>query len=431
MKILLVKSYWSYPYSKGEYTYNRFWPPLCLANCAAILTGDGHDVKILDLHALRIRPDDITEYIKNYDKIFVTSSPLDKWQCPNIDISFFLETVRQIKKINQDVYITGYHGTVNPSVILKLTKAKAAIRGEPENIVSEICRNKDLLSIKGVSFFKKEEIISNPQAEPLDLKTLPVPAFHLLDFGKYFYEILGNRFCLFEISRGCFFRCRFCNKIMYGEGVRSKSKEQVFNEITIAVEKNGVRTGYFIDLDFLSNKEIAGQVCDYIIRKKYKLSWACQTRADLMDKGILKKMKTAGCSIIHMGIETIAQESLDYLNKNIMVEGNEKALNLCRECGIKSFAFLLFGLPGETDKDRKKTMSIIKRLNPDFVSFHNIVSYKGSDICCDKFESNSSINRFIASAFIRYYLRPSYLRNLDLRLMLKSLRLFYGRIRSF
>ena len=40
MNILLVKPYWPYPYSKGEHTYNRIWPPLCLANCAAILEKD-------------------------------------------------------------------------------------------------------------------------------------------------------------------------------------------------------------------------------------------------------------------------------------------------------------------------------------------------------------------------------------------------------
>ena len=430
MKILLIKPYWPYPYSKGEHTYNRFWPPLCLANCAAVLEREGHEAKILDLHALRIKPDKVADYAKDYEKIFITSSSLDKWQCPNIDISYFLETVRQIKKITEDVYITGYHGTINPDEILKSTGAKAVIRGEPENTVSEICRNEDLSMIKGVSFFNKGEIVSNSQACPLDLKTLPVPAFHLLDFGRYFYEILGNRFCLFETNRGCYFKCKFCNKVMYGGGVRSKSKEQIFNEITVAIEKYEVKTGYFIDLDFLSDKEIAGQVCDYIINKKYKFNWACQVRADLIEKDILKRMKTAGCSIVHLGIETVLQGSLEYLNKNTTVEKAQKALKLCRESGIKSFAFFLFGLPNETDKDRKNMVNIIKRLNPDFVSFHNIVAYEGSDIYCERFKLNSSIDKFIGSAFISYYLRLSYLRNVDLSVMLKSLRLFYGRIRS-
>ncbi|MCK5084023.1 MAG: hypothetical protein KAR31_14030, partial [Candidatus Omnitrophica bacterium] len=94
MNILLVKPFWPYPYSKGEHTYNRMWLPLSLANCAALLEGQGNKVEILDAHSLRIKPGDIKSHLNGFDKIFITSSSLDRWQCPNIDIEPFLETIR-------------------------------------------------------------------------------------------------------------------------------------------------------------------------------------------------------------------------------------------------------------------------------------------------------------------------------------------------
>jgi len=430
MNVLLVKPYWPYPYSRGEQTYNRIWPPLVLANCAAVLEKAGHQVTIFDAHAQRVKPNRVRNYVSGYDKVFITSSSLDRWQCPNIDLNLFLETVRCIRQTTEEVYIMGYHGTVEPGRILDLTKAKAVIRGEPEYTILDICQNDDLLKIKGLSFEHQGKLTNTPEREPLNMKSLPLSAFHLLDFRKYFYEILGNNFSLFELSRGCKFSCRFCNKVMYGDGLRSKSKDQVLSEISIAVEKYNVKTGYFIDLDFLSNRDIVEQLCEYLIKRKYGFKWTCQTRPDLLDIEILKQMKKAGCQIIHMGIETGLQESLNYLNKRITVDKIKKAVNLCKKADIRVFAFFLFGLPDETVEGRKRILNFAKILNTDFVSFHKIHSYQGSDIYQDNLTINRNADQFICKAFAKYYLRYSYLRKMDIATILRCLRLFSGRIRS-
>nr|MBA4405126.1 hypothetical protein [Nanoarchaeum sp.] len=405
MKILLINTYYPYPYSKNEYTYNRIWPPLSLANCAALLEKEGYRVEILDAHALRIRPTAIGKHIKNYDKVFISSSSLDKWQCPNVDISKFLETARHIREFTAEVYVMGYHGTVEPEMILDLTKAKAVIRGEPEYTVVEICQVNDLSKIKGIAFKDNGKIISTPPREPFDLKNLPPPAFHLLDFKNYYYEILGRGFALFETSRGCRYRCKFCNKVMYGEGIRTKSTEQILEEVTQAVEKYNVRTGYFIDLDFLSNREIAEELCTYLAAKKYKFKWACQTRPDLLDAEILKRMKRAGCSIIHLGLETGSQRLLDFINKDITIGELEKAVDLCNKAGIKTMIFILFGLPGETKQDRIATLDFARKLNADFASFHKVVAYKGSELFINKVEPDLNLDKFIHKAYCCYYLR--------------------------
>lgn len=430
MDILLVKPYWPYPYTKSEYIYNRFWPPLCLANCASILEKNGFKVKILDCHALRIKPQQVKNHIKGFDKIFVTSSSLDKWQCPNTDIRTCLDTVLHIKELIPEVYMMGYHGTVDPERISRLTQAKAIIRGEPENSVLEICKTKELSQVKGISFFDAGQFISTSPNERLDLASLPLPAFHLLDFKKYYYEILGDRFSLFEISRGCPFNCTFCNKAMYGEGLRRKSKEQVFEEVSLAIEKYNVRSGYFIDLDFLSSREIVEALCDFLIKKKYGFIWTCQTRPDFLDAVILGKMKAAGCRIIHLGIETYTQELLNRVDKKTNIENIEKAIKLCRQAGIETFAFIMFGLPHETEEDRIHALRSIKNLNPDFVSFHKLVKFKGAPMEEKGAWPDPKIDDFIRKAFISYYVRFPRILKINVLLMPKCLKLLYGRIKT-
>lgn len=216
---------------------------------------------------------------------------------------------------------------------------------------------------------------------------------------------------------------------MYGEGLRTKLKEQVFEELDLAIQKYNVKTGYFIDLDFLAEREIAEGVCDHLI-KKHKFYWVCQTRPEMVDLELLKKMKAAGCKIIHFGVETDSQRAQQYLNKNINNDKVRQAIMLCKKVGIKSFTFFIFGLPRETDNDRKTTFRFIKELNPDFISFHKLVVYKGIGISKENPESGKDIDKFIQQAFIKYYLRPFYLLRMNPFIILRSAMLLWGRIRT-
>lgn len=190
MKVILISPF--YPYSKKEYTYNQIWPPLCLANCAALLEKEGHSVKILDAHAQCIAPNKITSFIKSYDKIFIASSYLDRWQCPNIDITIFFEMVCYIKEFTDEVYIMGYHGRIEPERMLVSTKTKAVIRGKPEYTTLELSRNNDLSGIQGISFRDNGKYISNLGRKLFNLKTLPTPAYHLLDIQKGSYRYIHS-----------------------------------------------------------------------------------------------------------------------------------------------------------------------------------------------------------------------------------------------
>lgn len=403
---------------------------MSLANCAALLEREGHKVKILDAHAERIKPYKVKRIAEGFDKIFVTSSSLDKWQCPNIDINPFIKTVQCLRKTNQETYVMGYHGTVEPEKILNMTKAKAVIRGEPEFTVLDVCRGKDLPNIKGVSFKDGAKLFSTPQRELLNLRDLPIPAFHLLDFKRYYYEILGGNFALFEISRGCEFKCSFCNKTMYGKTLRTKSKEQIVKEIILAIEKYNVKTGYFIDLDFFSNGGVIDELCDYLIEKNYKFKWTCQTRPDFLNIKILRKWKKAGCQLIHLGVESSSSELLGEFNKEMNLEKTREAVKLCRKVDIKTLAFFLFGLPGETRQERENSFKFAKELNTEFISFHKVFPYLGSDVHQDNFKFDKEVDKFIRSAFIRYYLRLSYLWRINLGIILKGLKLFVGRLRT-
>jgi anaerobic magnesium-protoporphyrin IX monomethyl ester cyclase len=152
--------------------------------------------------------------------------------------------------------------------MLKLTGARAVIRGEPEYTVLDICRNIDLSKIRGISFLKDGGLVDNDPRASLDIETLPMPSFHLLPMNKYFYEVLGRNFVLLDASRGCTSRRSFCLRTMHGNSVRVKSAHKLIHEIETVIEKYHVRNAYFYDLEFTFNRVLVEEVCDYLYSKK-------------------------------------------------------------------------------------------------------------------------------------------------------------------
>lgn len=425
MRVLLVNPFQIHLVNKKGKIYNRLWPPLDLANCAAFLRKEGYNVQILDANVYKMMPSKVADLAKGFDKIFISSSSLDRWQCPTIDITPFINTFNALKKITDQLFIIGPHGTVRPVEMLKLTEAKCIIRGEPEMTILDICKDIPFSDIYGITFRKNEEIVSTKDREPFDLNSLPLPAFDLLPMEKYRYELLGKNLAMFEGSRGCHAKCIFCLKAMYGKRMRKKSPEKLIEEVEYAIKKFNVRTAYFMDLEFTVFPDLVNKLCDYLIRKRYDFTWTCQTRFDKVDKDLLQKMKKAGCKLIHFGVETASERIMEMLGKGITLEEIRRGIKLVHSVGIQTACFFMFGFPTESERDIQKTIDFAKELNPTYASFHIATPYPGTEFynkvkytlnkeelfteCYTAEIDYNTLKNLSRKAYIQYYLRPSYI----------------------
>ena len=449
MKILFIIPLQAHIVNKRGKIYNRVWTPLSEANCAALLEKEGHEVVIVDANAERLRAAEIARRASGFDKIFITSSTLDRWQCPVIDLGPFLSYVKCLREVTDELYITGAHGTVRPQEMLTLTGAKAVIRGEPELTVLELCRNNDLSKVKGISYKSNGEFINNEPQALLDLENLPLPAFHLLPMKEYFYEVLGKNFVLLEGSRGCTSKCSFCLRNMYGNKLRVKSPQKLISEIETVIKKFHVRNAYFMDLEFTVNRGLVEEMCDYLIEKKYDFKWTCQTRFDLIDEALLDKMKRAGCDLIHFGVEAAGDKALKALGKGITVEKIRAGMKMMKRLNMRSACFFLIGAFGSTEEDVQEIIRFAKTLNPTYALFHIAIPYPGTKFHKEASESGGffsdgnlfpeayigkmpleKIKRLTRNAYIKYYLRPRYILSIIRRGQIKYLyqqtKLFIG-----
>ena len=360
---------------KGVF-YTKKWPPLSLAYCAAISEERGQRVLLIDAHAERWGPLQVAERVRGVKNIFISSSPLDRWQCPVNRILNVYDVIREVRRQSREsaIFLIGPHGTTLPEKILDETEADAVILGEPEITVMEIAEGKTLESLEGVAYRENGRVIVKPKKRFMDLNDLPMPAFHLLPMDKYFFDFLGKKFAVLEGSRGCPYRCTFCYKDMYGP-FRSKTSRKLNEELAFAVERFGVKNIYFADLSFTLNKKLVGDMCDFIIDRGYKIRWACQTRLDLVDEESLRKMRKAGCRLIEFGVESGEETIVRRTNKYIPPKTITEGLRLVRKLGIESVAFMMFGLPNETADEMRKSIRFVKKINPTYAAFNITVPY--------------------------------------------------------
>lgn len=417
MRVLFVNPSWDRYISKRGKRYNRYWPPLDLLSCAGLLERHGIQCTV---HDQRIEGESEIP-AQGYDFIFVTSSSLDRWQCPNLDFELFLE---RIKNFPADrTYILGAHGTMDPATVARMTNKAGIIREEPEIPVLKVALGEEKKNIPALTYVENGEIKSNPSAPLPDLNDLAPPAYHLVDVRRYGYELLGRNFALLETSRGCPHSCTYCYLGMYPK-YRLKSPERVVEEVRTLLEATPTRSIYFIDLEFAIHRRHCEGVLEALIDSGLKFRWCCQTRADSVDLDLLKKMKRAGCRLVHYGVETGSSRVMEIVNKRLAFDDVRQAIRLTREAGMDSACFFMMGFPTETKEEIHQTVHFAKELSPTYASFHVATPYPGTEMYrASQAKRNGhfieesyqqalpleQLKTLERDAYLQYYLRPAYL----------------------
>lgn len=147
-----------------------------------------------------------------------------------------------------------------------------------------------------------------------DLTHTPVPHFALASINHY------SSMCI-QFSRGCPFKCEFCDIIeIYGRVPRTKTNEQMLGELD-ALYNTGWRGNLFIvDDNFIGNKKKVKQLlpalCEWMESRDYPFSLFTEASVNLADdEDLLALMRKANFRKVFLGIETPVEESLKEAQK--------------------------------------------------------------------------------------------------------------------
>ncbi|MFX0039652.1 MAG: B12-binding domain-containing radical SAM protein [Promethearchaeota archaeon] len=339
-------------------------PTLGLESIAANII-DLVQVKIIDGKVRNLTLTDIVKEIDDFKPEIIGISC-----CFTIGIDFALKLAQESKKLGYVTILGGWHPSFAHSQILKYPFIDVIVRGEGELTFREIIKNKSLEKIKGISFKDNGNIIDNPD-RPLikDLNKLPLPARNLRNNNTYF-QIFQMPLDAIETSRGCPYKCTFCNIHLFYRGTyRTKSTNRVIQELKIISSQNNHKNVLIVDDNFTANMKRVEEICDTIIEEEIKLDFICQSRIDVIknNPNIIKKMSKAGFWLFFLGIESFNQKSLDYVQKKVQFRDIVDAINILHENDILIIGSLLIGSSlDEEEKDIDLMIKIVKKLGIDF-----------------------------------------------------------------
>jgi anaerobic magnesium-protoporphyrin IX monomethyl ester cyclase len=350
------------------------------------------------------------------------------------------KVARLSKELHPDipVVIGGYHASALPEATLSaVPEFDYLLHGEGEqsftNFIRKVRAGEDPATLRGLAYRTGEGVhVNPPEALIADLNELPLTARDKIDMRRYQPKPATGNFMKLPstgimASRGCPFECAFCSKGVWHRSIRFRSPENVVQEIEHCIDRYGTYDFRFYDDALTSPSWDFNKFCRILLDKGLRICWNCYSRVDHVNEEKLRLMKATGCYHIKYGVEFGTDKALQLAHKNITTDLARRAIDLTKKAGIECKASFIFGIPGETVEDCKKTLQFAIELSPDLASFYPFDLFPGSLFYQQaqqdmKAYQAKTLPREVAEgltrkAYYRFYLRPQYIWQRSRRLL--------------
>lgn len=314
------------------------------------------------------------EKIKEFKPDLIGMSVLTPSRLTSIKIAAFTKTVHPKCKV--------VLGSVHPTLMWKqMMEAYPMIdfivKGEGEETLKDLVAGKPLSLTLGLVWRKGDKIINNAE-RPLikNINKLPFPAWDLINPQRYPPRGTGIidginletevRYPLI-FSRGCMAACTFCSTWRIWRGYRFRTGKNVADEIEMLYKRYQARHFCFQDDTLTGSRKEIMNLCHEIIKRKLNIAIFGTTRVDHVDEELLKLMRKAGFYLLSYGIESGSHRMLLRINKRTDLNKIISATRLTKKAKIRVCALMMYGLPGETDEDRRLSEKLIEKIKPDEV----------------------------------------------------------------
>ena len=295
MNILLVypmypETFWSFKYALKFVSKKASFPPLGLLTVAAMLPPEWNK-KLIDMNTVKLEDEDILWA----DFVFISAMSV---QSDSVN-----QVIQRCKNLNTKIVAGGPLFTSNSEYYKDIDHL---ILNEAEITLPKFLN--DLNSGNAKQIYTTEEWA--------DITTTPLPLWEIVPINYYSSMNL-------QYSRGCPYDCDFCDiTVLYGRKPRTKTREQVINELDALYFTGWRGPVFFVDDNFIGNKgklknEILPAIAEWMQKRKNPFYLNTEASINLADDELLMHlMVQAGFEAVFIGIESPNEESLVECNKN-------------------------------------------------------------------------------------------------------------------
>lgn len=194
-----------------------------------------------------------------------------------------------------------------------------------------------------------------------DLDALPWADYARFDLARY----TGERWLPVMASRGCIRRCRFCTENVHWGSYRSRSPARVVEEIQYQIERHRpfFRYVWFTDPIFNGNIPALHELCELLIERSLGIEWTAMVAIRKeMTMELLRKMKRAGCHMLHIGLESGSDKVLALMGKGYTSALAKEVVKRIHRAGIRFNTNIIVGYPGESVYNFLETVKMVSWL---------------------------------------------------------------------
>lgn len=313
----------------------------------------------------------------------------------------------EIDKIKQacpeiPVVCGGPHPTALPEDVMQNSQVDVCVVGEGEATFVELLEHylygsKSLEEIDGLFFRNGEEIIQTKKRAFLNIDSIPMPAWDIIDFMDYLGAHLRRNHpstCMVT-NRGCPFNCTFCSNPVWKSDkpwLRTRSPELIAEEVEYLYSR-GIREIYFRADEFNPTYKWCIEVCQAIASLGLKdITFQCNLRADEITEELAEALQSINCWIVYLGIESMNQRVINGIQKYIKIEQIPQCCRILHDHKMKVYGFMMlyqaweengelaFEMPEEVDNTLRETNKLINQGLLDYLSWQFATPFPGSQL---------------------------------------------------
>ena len=301
----------------------------------------------------------LEEHLREVERIMPDAYGIS-FPSPFVTLSY--KTIAGVKALfpNVPVIAGGAHPTAAPADVLTRSQADYCCIAEGERTLVDWVRllrdGGDPAAVKGLAWRDAQGQVRINEARPYieNLDDIPMPAWDVVDFGKY----IGNRktkatpAMAIIAARGCPFNCVFCANPVWKlqkPWLRSRSPQNIAQEVEHLYQR-GVREVFIRSDEMNPNRKWCLEVFQTLRDLGHRdLYFQCNLKATPIDDELVRTLHEANCWAVHIGIESGNQRVLDGIHKMMRVQDIWNACRIMKRYKIKVFAFFMFYQAWETD----------------------------------------------------------------------------------
>jgi radical SAM superfamily enzyme YgiQ (UPF0313 family) len=297
-------------------------------------------------------------------------------------IAFFLEELQRIAAL------TRAHGGVTliaGGPIVKAYKKRLfdevpeleiAVQGEGEQILVELLGGIAPDKVPGI-FYRDNGLVRETAERPneAEINSLAFPAYDLIDLDHYqrqlSYSYNHRRQGVLLTSRGCVYRCTYC--FSHWKGIRLRSAENIFQEITALYDLQGIRDFYIVDDIFNVDVKRALDLFDRIQAAGFKLRmyFVNGLRADITSEKFVDRAIEAGAVWFTYAVESASQDIQRLVRKNLDLEKARHIISFTQSQNVAVNISTMYGFPTETREMAQRTLDWLGELpKPSLLPYH-------------------------------------------------------------